>query len=140
MSGRVPKYSVIAPGMMFMRNTVGPTTKMNTASTRASAMLMFDSQRMPRATPETAEAIVPRVSTPMITMASAVPVGGSPPTISTPRAIWRAPMPREAAVPKRVAMIASASMTRLAGEEESPPQSPATIALISGTRPRRKEM
>ena len=78
MSGRVPTYSVIAPGMMFMRNTVGPTTKMNTASTRASAMSMFDSQRMPRATPETAEAIVPRVSTPMIVIASAVPVGGSP--------------------------------------------------------------
>ena len=32
---------------------------------------------MPPATPETAEATVPRVSTPMIVIASAVPVGGS---------------------------------------------------------------
>lgn len=102
-------------------------------------MLMLDSHRMPRATPDTAEKMVPIVSTTMIPSATVFPGADQPETISTPRPICRAPMPSEAAVPNSVAMIASPSIRRAPTESlrwESP-NSGAMIELISGTRPRR---
>lgn len=65
-SGAEETQSIRTPGTMFSRNAVGPTTKKNSARPRASSRVRLDSHRMPRATPDTAEKMVPIVSTTMI--------------------------------------------------------------------------
>ena len=117
---------------------MGPRTKKNSANPTASTMLMLDNHRIPRATPETAEAMNPAVSTAMMTTAAALPEGPRPVKISTPRPICRAPMPRDAAVPNRVARIARMSMIRPARLSVLPlRKNGANTELMSGTRPRR---
>ena len=132
-------YSMSAAGHMFRMNRVGPATKMNSESASARAMLMFDSQRMPRPTPETAEAMKPAVRTATIAIRAALGSASMPLTISTPLPICIAPMPSEAAVPKRVATMANMSTIRPATPSTRFwPSSATRMELISGTRPRRK--
>ena len=66
-----------------------------------------------------------------------LPATPMPPTISSPLRIWSAPRPSEAAEPKRVAKIASMSMTLPAGPWAREPSSGSKAALISWTRPLR---
>ena len=101
-------------------------------------MLVFDRMRMPFETPETAEMMVPIVSTMMMRMAIVLPAVFQPVTTWAPRAICRAPMPSEAAVPNRVAMMARPSMIREPNVFESPVMK-LRIDDMSGTRPRRNE-
>ena len=134
------RYSITTAGSILAKKAVGPTTKKNKASAMASTRLILESHRMPLATPETAEKIVPMDSTTMITSAAALPVVDQPLTNSTPRPICSAPMPSVAAVPKRVAIMARPSMMRAGREsEERLPKSGIRMELISGTRPRRKD-
>ncbi len=101
-------------------------------------MLAFDSRRMPLDTPEIAEMMNPTVSTAMIEMSRALPTSSIPVTSCTPAPIWVAASPRAAAVPKRVAKMASMSMSRPIQEPlTSVPNSGAKIEEISETRPRR---
>ena len=137
-SGDLEMYSMIVAGSTLARNAVGPTIKKNRARTSASARLILDNQRTPRATPDTAEIIVPMDKTTMMPMASALPVGDHPETTVTPWEICMAPIPREAAVPKSVAIIARPSMMRPCHESvDFAPNSGMRMELISGTRPRR---
>lgn len=104
----------------------------------ASTMLTLDSHRMPLATPETAEAMNPAVSTEMMVSAPALPVDPMPVKMSTPRLICSAPMPSAAAVPNRVVRIARMSMTRPTTLSVRPcRKNGANTELMSGTRPRR---
>ena len=91
--------------------TVGPTTNTNSASAKASTMLMLDSHWMPRATPETADSTKATVSTVMMTIRTVLPVSPIPPTMCRPLRICSAPRPSDAAEPNSVAKIASMSMT-----------------------------
>ena len=64
---------------------------------------------MPRETPDTAEMTKPTVRTRMMSTATLLVSGPAPDTIVTPVAICMAAMPRAAAVPNSVAMIAKMS-------------------------------
>ena len=64
---------------------------------------------MPRETPETAEITKPIESTAMISTSTVLVSSETPETTTTPSPICRAAMPRAAAVPNRVAMIAKMS-------------------------------
>ena len=134
------KYSIITAGNAFIKNAVGPTTKKNTAMPIESTKLIFDSTRMPLATPETAEAIVAMVSTMMMIRAAVLPAVDQPETTSKPLAICKDPIPKVAAVPNSVATIAKPSIMRAGSESvDLLPSSGNMIELIRGTRPRRKE-
>ena len=101
---------------------------------------MLDSQRMPRATPETAEMTKPTDKTPMMMSSALLASGPAPETISTPWPICTAESPRVAAVPKRVAMMAIMSMilpTTPSVLRE--PNSGLNTEEMRGTRPRRYE-
>lgn len=124
-------------GIILSMNTVGPTRKMNNASTKASTMLMFDNHWIPRATPETADSTKATVSTVMITTRMVLPTCPMPDTICRPLRICRAPRPSEAADPNSVAKIASMSMTLPAGPLARSPSSGSKAALTSCSRPLR---
>ena len=66
---------------------------------------------MPRETPETAEMMKPTDSSAMSRIRTLLPSSPMPPTIEMPEPICMAPMPREAAVPNRVAKMAKTSMS-----------------------------
>ena len=100
-------------------------------------MLMFDSARMPRLSPETAEKMNPTASTAMMPTITPLPSGPTPPTISTPRPICSAPMPSETAVPNRVTTIAKTSTTLPSTPSVRRPKIGSSSADISGERPLR---
>ena len=131
------KNSTAAAGRKFNRNTVGPTMKTNTASRPASTMLMFDSSRMPRLMPETAEMMNSAARIAMALMRNVFPTGPMPVTTSNPRPIWSTPMPREMAVPKSVTMMAKTSMVAPRGPAVRLPKMGSKIAEMRGARPRR---
>ena len=125
-------------GIRSSMNTVGPTTKTNTASPRASTMLMLDNHWMPLATPETALRMNATVSSAMTPTSTPLPTLPMPAMICTPLPICRAPRPSEAAEPNSVAKIASMSMTRPAVPvARFSPSSGMNAELISCERPRR---
>ena len=139
-SGVLSRYSMMTAGIILASKAVGPMTKKKMAMPSANARLILDSHRTPLATPDTAEKMVPMDSTMMMTNAAVLPAVDQPLTISTPRPICSAPMPKVAAVPKRVAMIARPSIMRAGVESvERLPKSGIKIELIRGTRPRRKD-
>jgi hypothetical protein len=100
-------------------------------------MLMLDSHWMPLATPETAESTKAAVRTAMIPISTVLPASPIPPTISSPDWICRAPRPSEAAEPKRVAKIASMSITFPHGPWARLPRRGSNAELISCSLPLR---
>jgi hypothetical protein len=117
--------------------TVGPTTNTNPASNTASTMLMFESHRMPRATPDTADNTNATVRIVMMTIRTVLPVSLTPATICRPLRICSAPSPSEAAEPKRVAKIANMSITLPPMPLARLPSSGSNAELISCIRPLR---
>ena len=124
-------------GTRLRMNSVGPARKMIRPMTSATIMLMFDSARMPRLMPETAETTNAAVSTVTITTSPALPTGPMPATNSRPLEIWSAPMPSVTAVPNSVTMMAKTSMIAPAQPSVRSLKIGAKIAEISGGRPRR---
>lgn len=118
---------------------VGPTRNTKSARSTASTMLVLDSHWMPFSMPDTAEATNATVSTAITRTSSPVPTDPSQPSSVKPLPIWRAPSPREAAEPKRVAKMARTSMAR-PGHPFTlfSPSNGVNTALISWRRPRRK--
>ena len=91
-----------------------------------------------RETPETAEITKPAESTPMIRIITVLVSSEAPETITTPSPICSTAIPRAAAVPNSVAMIAKMSTSWPAQPSVSfLPNSRSKIEDISRVRPRR---
>ena len=99
---------------------------------------MLESHWMPRLMPETAEATKQKVRTATIPTSTGVPISPNQPLEVMPLPICRAPRPREAAVPKRVAKMARMLMNFPSGPSTIlMPNSEVKAAEISCLRPRR---
>src|SRR5699024_5166216 len=121
-------------------NKVCPTAKAQEKHARVREMLIFDRQRIPRATPEPAEMIKPMPSTAMMMASVEMVAGPAADAISTPSPISTAEAPKVAAVPKSGAISARMSINLPKGPSVSlEPNSGLKIEEIKVTRPRRYE-
>lgn len=118
-------------------NAVGPVTSTNRPSTPVRIMFVFDSNRMPRFTPDTADAMKSEVRIAMDPMRNRLPSGPIPVTSTKPLWICSAPIPSETAVPKRVTRIAKKSMNLPSTRWLEPGNTGSKRAEMSGARPPR---
>ena len=134
------RYVPAAVGMVLRMTMVGPRISTNNASTSAATMLKLEMYWMPLLTPDSAETRNARPSTMMMPSSSQVPGFSTQPTFSMPAVICRTPRPREAAVPKTVAKMASTSMNLPSGPSAArTPMRGMNAADTSWRRPRRYE-